>query len=138
VTAKDIIHEAVRAALTKDGWTITDDPLFIGYRGLKLYADLAAERSAAPDAGRRRVVVEVKSFVGQSAMYDFQHALGQYLVYRACLEQRGSDQELFLAVPFPTYARFFRRNLISMIVNRYEVGLLVVDVTNREVVRWTR
>ncbi len=27
--AKDIYHEHVKAALIKDGWTITDDPLVL-------------------------------------------------------------------------------------------------------------
>jgi len=27
--AKDIFHDTVRLALEKDGWTITEDPLFL-------------------------------------------------------------------------------------------------------------
>jgi hypothetical protein len=33
--AKDKFHEIVKAALIKDGWTITDDPLFIKLAALK-------------------------------------------------------------------------------------------------------
>jgi hypothetical protein len=38
----DIIHNAVKNALIKDGWIITDDPYIIEYRKTKLYADLGA------------------------------------------------------------------------------------------------
>jgi hypothetical protein len=33
----DIIHGAVKSALIKDGWTITDDPYIIEYKKTKLY-----------------------------------------------------------------------------------------------------
>ncbi len=46
--AKDAIHDAVKNALIKDGWTITADPYVIDYAGLTLYADLAAERQLPP------------------------------------------------------------------------------------------
>jgi XisH protein len=60
----DIIHNAVKGALIKDGWTITDDPFIIEYKKTKLYADLGAERPIAAQRGGLRIVVEVKSFVG--------------------------------------------------------------------------
>jgi hypothetical protein len=41
--AADQIHDAVKRALVKDGWTITDDPYVIRYEDATLYADLAAE-----------------------------------------------------------------------------------------------
>jgi hypothetical protein len=32
--AKDIIHDAVKSALIKDGWTITADPYYLKYEEL--------------------------------------------------------------------------------------------------------
>lgn len=43
----DLIHNAVKNALIKDGWLITDDPYVIQYRRTVLYADLGAERPIA-------------------------------------------------------------------------------------------
>ena len=43
MAAKDIFHDAVKHALEKDGWTITDDPLFLRFGGLEMYIDLGAE-----------------------------------------------------------------------------------------------
>ncbi len=38
--AQDQIHQPVRNAIEKDGWTITDDPYRININGEFLYADL--------------------------------------------------------------------------------------------------
>lgn len=35
--AKDLFHDVVRHALEKDGWTITDDPLFLRFGGIEMY-----------------------------------------------------------------------------------------------------
>lgn len=61
--AKDTYHDAVKTALTKDGWTITDDPLYLkcGYKDL--FIDLGAEQLLAAEKGKRKIAVEVKSFV---------------------------------------------------------------------------
>jgi hypothetical protein len=42
--AKDKIHDAVKNALIKDGWTITADPYKLKTPDLRLEADLAADR----------------------------------------------------------------------------------------------
>jgi XisH protein len=67
----DIIHDAVKNALIKDGWTITDDPYRIKYEEITVYADLAAERLMAAERADRRIVVEIKSFVGSSRLHDW-------------------------------------------------------------------
>ena len=43
--AKDLYHDAIRNALEKSGWTITDDPLTIEYEEVRVFADLAAEKT---------------------------------------------------------------------------------------------
>lgn len=51
-----------------------------------MYPDLAAEKPIAAERGGEKIVVEVKSFVGKSLMYDFHGALGQYIVYRNLIQ----------------------------------------------------
>ena len=84
--ARDRIHEAVKNALIKDGWTITHDPYPIQYDDVDGYADLGAERLIAASRDSEKIIVEVKSFIGRSIMRDFQQSLGQYLVYKHLLE----------------------------------------------------
>jgi hypothetical protein len=96
--AKDIYHNAVKSALVKDGWRITADPYRILYEDAELYADLAAERPIAAQRDGQKIVVEIKSFVGRSLMYDFHSALGQYMVYRRFIELTEPVYQLYLAI----------------------------------------
>ncbi|MFM2431796.1 MAG: fdxN element excision controlling factor protein [Cyanobacteriota bacterium] len=41
--AKDLFHDAVKAALVKDGWTVTHDPLTLKVGKKDLFVDLGAE-----------------------------------------------------------------------------------------------
>jgi hypothetical protein len=48
VPQKDNVHDAVKVAMVKDGWSIVTDPYTITYRRSQLYADLCAERADSP------------------------------------------------------------------------------------------
>ena len=45
--ARDIYHDAVKNALLKDGWTITDDPLHLKWGQKDMYVDLGAQQLLA-------------------------------------------------------------------------------------------
>ena len=77
MSAKDTIHDAVKNALVKDGWTITDDPYKLELGDVKAFTDMAAERPIAAEREGRKIAVEVKSFLGASPIHDFEVALGQ-------------------------------------------------------------
>jgi hypothetical protein len=64
-----VIHDAVRNALVKDGWTITDDPYILELEELIVFADLGADRSLGAQRGDERLVIEAKSFQGRSVVY---------------------------------------------------------------------
>jgi CRISPR/Cas system-associated exonuclease Cas4 (RecB family) len=132
----DIIHGAIKNALVKDGWTITHDPYTIEYEGEKLYADLAAERPFAAERAGAKIVVEVKSFIGPSPIHDFQIALGQYNLYLVYLEKTAPERRLFLAISDQVYDRLFKKAAIKVIVERFRIALLIVDVQAEEVVQW--
>lgn len=44
---RDRFHQVVKTALTKDGWTVTHDPLQIKVGGVDMEIDLGAERLLA-------------------------------------------------------------------------------------------
>nr|WP_253188246.1 XisH family protein [Leptolyngbya sp. 'hensonii'] len=83
--AKDIYHDTVKRALQKGGWTITHDPFPLQIGKKRLSADLGTERLISAERGLQKIVVEVKSFVGQSDVKDLEQALGQYVLYRQSL-----------------------------------------------------
>jgi hypothetical protein len=85
--AKDLFHDAVRRALEKEGWQITDDPLFISFGGVDMYVDLGAEQILGAERNGEKIAVEIKSFVGPSETTEFNAALGQFLKYQLALEE---------------------------------------------------
>ncbi len=55
--AKDIFHNAVKNALIKEGWTITDNPLYLEYGEVDLYVDLGAEKLIATEKYHQKIAV---------------------------------------------------------------------------------
>ena len=106
--ARDRYHDQVKAALVKDGWVITHDPLRLQWGAKDMYIDLGAEHLLAAEKDRRRIAVEVKSFGSLSEMEDLEQAIGQYIVYHDVLSQVEPERELFLAVHEEVYIDFVR------------------------------
>lgn len=134
----DAIHNAVKNALIKDGWVITDYPYIIQYRRTVLYADLGAERPIAVERSGRKLVVEVKSFTGASKIQDLKEALGQYDIYRYLLEETAADRKLYIAVSKTAYTTFFIQDVIQLILNKHQLPMIVVDVEVEEITQWFR
>ena len=127
---KDLYHDIVAAALESAGWTVTDDPLHLALGGQDLYVDLGAERLLGAQKGSLRIAVEIKSFVGKSAIHDLENAVGQYNVYRDILAEGHSDRLLYLAVPRRTYKQVFKNEFGRVIAQRQR--LLFVVFQERE------
>lgn len=132
----DIIHDAVKNALIKEGWIITDDPYVIQYQRTILYADLGAERSIAVERNDQKLVIEVKSFVGTSKMQDLKEALGQYDIYRYLLEETAPDRKLYVAVSAVAYNSFFSQDVIQLILTKHQLPVIVVDTEIEEIRQW--
>jgi hypothetical protein len=134
--AKDLYHDAVKNALIKDGWIITADPYFIKYEDAELYADLAAEKPISAERNGQKIVVEIKSFVGRSLMYDFHGALGQYIVYRNLIQVTDPEYTLYLAIDNLTYEDFFQRESVQLVARKNQLFLIVVDIETEEILQW--
>lgn len=136
MSAKDFIHDAVKNALIKDGWTITSDPFTMRYEDATVFADLAAEHPIGAEKSGTKIVVEVKSFTGPSPMQDLKLALGQYQMYYPLLAKVAPDHKLYLAVSDTAYSQVFRRKSVQVIIEWNHPPLLVVDVLTEEIVQW--
>ncbi|MBW4504908.1 MAG: XisH family protein [Scytonematopsis contorta HA4267-MV1] len=134
--AKDLYHDAVKNALIKDGWLIIADPFIIKYEDAELYADLAAEKPIAAERQGKKIVVEIKSFVGKSQMYDFHNALGQYIVYRSLIQVSEPEYNLYLAIDDIVYLNFFQRPSVQLITRQNNLQLIVVDTQKEQIVQW--
>ena len=115
MSAKDAFHEVVKTGdLEKDGWQITHDPYTLQAGSLELYIDLGAERVVAAQKDGQKIAVEIKSFIGPSKISQFYTALGQFISYRASLQQQESDRILYLAVPSLSTIVFSQWGLFSL------------------------
>jgi XisH protein len=136
MSAKDIFHDAVKSALQKDGWTITNDPLYLRLGDDQLRVDLAAERLIAAEREQEKIAVEVKSFLAPSAISEFHLALGQFLNYRAVLQVQQPERRLYLAVTEEIYRSFFRRDLPQLSLQTYQIKLIVFEPVTEVILQW--
>ncbi|MBP1468621.1 XisH family protein [Candidatus Chloroploca sp. M-50] len=136
MAARDLFHQAVKNALIKEQWNVTDDPLVIQFGGVDLRIDLGAERLVAAEKDGERIAVEIKSFLGPSVISDFHGALGQFLNYRLALEAQESDRQLYLAIPEETFQTFFHLPFVQLAVQRYQLMLIVYNVVREELIQW--
>lgn len=133
--ARDTYHDAVRSALIKDGWTITDDPFRLTWGKRDFFVDLAAERVFAAEKAGRRIAVETKCFLGASPMTDLERALGQFILYRTILDKQEPDRSLFLAVTEDASA-VFDEPIGQLIIAESSIRVIVFDLLAEEIRRW--
>ena len=136
MAARDNFHNAVKKALIKEGWTITDDPLVVQFGGVDLYIDLGAEKLIAAEKDGKRIAVEIKSFLGSSLVKEFHIALGQFLNYQFALQETEPHRELYLAVPADIYNIFFSLVFTQGIVRKHQLKLIIYQSSTEEVVQW--
>ena len=133
---KDKFHDVVKIALQKDGWDITDDPLSISVGGVNIFIDLGAERLLAAEKQGEKIAVEVKSFLNTSAITDFHLAVGQFINYRTALRLKGSQRQLFLAIPLLTYEDLFKREFATVVMEDNQLKLLIYDTEEEVIALW--
>lgn len=105
--AKDIYHDAVRNALIKEGWTITDDPLILSIGKRDLFVDLGAEKLITAEKDHQKIAVEIKIFIGKSRIDDLEKALGQYILYDEIMMDKQENRMLYLAIKKSAYEDIF-------------------------------
>jgi hypothetical protein len=123
----DLYHNQVKQALIKEGWQITDDPFTLDYKGIRLYADLGAERIFAAQKDLEKIVVEIKVFNSPSLMTELEKAIGQYNVYRSFLKRLEPQRRLYLAIPDDVYQDFFSLEPIQEVISDQLVFLIVFN-----------
>lgn len=137
--AKDLVHDAVRAALEKDGWIVTDDPLFIPYdEETDFFIDLAAEKVIIAKKGIEKIAVEVKSLVGKSTQTEFYHILGQFLFYRTALNKIEPDRTLYLTIPYDKWLMLSKQAIYDVIIQENHLRIIIVDTETATLKKWIR
>ncbi len=138
VSAKDIFHEAVKKALEKEQWLITDDPLKFKFGNVNFQVDLGAEKLVAAEKEGEKIAIEIKSFLNPSAITDFYAALGQFLSYRLALENLESNRTLYMAIPVDAYRDFFQLEFTQIALQKYQVPLIVYEARKEVIIKWIK
>ena len=97
---------------------------------MRLYAALGAEKEA------RLIVVEIKTFVGDSFVNELHRALGQYANYRSLLRATPQHYEIYLAVPHAVYQKYFHLELVTTIIQDQAVKFFTYDSQTEEIILW--
>ena len=126
----------MREALEKDGWTITHDPYPIEVGEVPMRIDLAAEKTIAAERGDSKIVVEIKSFLGPSLIYDFHEATGQYRNYKSALDEKDPSRILFLAVSDEVFYDFFQRPFVQKRLLEDRIHLLIFNAETNQIESW--
>jgi hypothetical protein len=101
-----------------------------------MYIDLGAEQIIGAERNGEKIAIEIKSFVGSSATTEFNGALGQFLKYQLALEEEQPNRALYLAIPLDVYRSFFNLELPRLLIQRYQVRLIIYNPKTEEIVRW--
>jgi hypothetical protein len=137
MSARDKFHYAVKQGLEKEGWVITHDPLRIEFgEEDRISIDLGAEQVLGAEKSEQKIAIEIKSFLSDSAIFDFHLALGQFLNYRLVLEETEPERLLYLAVPIEAYESFFYRDLPKASIKKYQIKLIIYDSVNEAIIKW--
>ncbi|MFN4255206.1 MAG: XisH family protein [Saprospiraceae bacterium] len=136
--ARDTYHDAVRLALEKEGWTITDEQHKFSTGDASFEIDLFAERLIVAERGDERIAVEVKSFLSQSPMNKFHEAVGQYENYLIALEEYDPERRLFLAIPLHLWETFFQKPFVQKVISRRGMRLIVYNQVEEIIEKWIK
>ncbi|MDM8561124.1 element excision factor XisH family protein [Thiotrichales bacterium HSG14] len=132
----DTYHHTVKRALDKDGWTITHDPFLLRIGRKKLYADLGASCLVSAEKKHKKIVVEIKSFMGPSEMRELEQAVGQYVVYQQVIEKKTQDYTVYLAITSKTYDSIFTDELGLLLLKNQIIRLVVFDAEKEVITQW--
>lgn len=134
--AQDLIHDAVKNALEKADWQIIADPFRLDFKNFTLRADIAAKHLSHDGEDEVRIIVEVKSFVGNSFVRELQQAIGQYLMYQDAIRLNELDYSLYLGISADAFISYFAQSGTQFAVQQYHLKLLVVDIAQEEILQW--
>jgi hypothetical protein len=101
-----------------------------------MYVDLGAEQILGAERSGQKIAVEVKSFIGLSEMEDTEKALGQYLLYRSVLLRTEPERLLYLAVHEDIYNDIFDEPVGQLLIEDYQLKLMVFDLQEEVILKW--
>jgi hypothetical protein len=134
VAAKDKYHEVVVRALRKANYNIEVEQYGLVYGKRRMWVDLLVSR----DSFQIALLVEIKGFEAASSIDYFYSVVGQYVTYRAIIEEQLEPFPLYLAVPEAAMNGFLSEQVCQKVIERLKILFIVFDPLLEEVLYVTR
>jgi hypothetical protein len=133
--ALDYCHPHIVHALEKDGWVVDDREVRVRTGERTVYIDLFASRQA--NGSRQQILLaEIKCFPDRnSTTRDLYIAVGQYIIYRAVLDEIGDTTTLYLVVPQTVYETIFD-TAVRRAISDNRIKVLVINIDTERIVQW--
>jgi XisH protein len=134
--AIDGCEPQVVRALEKQGWAVSQQPVFLRVMTATYFADFQAKRGVNGNT-QHLIIVEVKCFTNESTQQDeLYRAIGQYLLYRSILKLKELVIPIYLAIPTVAFVTLFTQAEVKITVQDVGIKLIVVDLEKEEVAEW--
>lgn len=164
--AKDLYNNAVRVALEKDNWIITEEEIKLATDKPDVLVNLASEKILMAERQGEKIAVEITTFKNPSLIdtlitsnseYNqnnfsifylskttkrdmlirhLQKAFVQYLCYLEILSDCQLNHVVYLAITKEMYSDCFQGPIIRFILANSLVKLMIFDYHKEEIVRW--
>lgn len=136
---KDIFHETVKTALLKDGWVITNDPLFVPTEGgVNFFIDLGIEKIIGAQKNGEHIAIEIKSFDENTPAYSFYEILGQFLIYEIALQEQLKPWQLFVALSSLGFKRLDEAPIFNRAIIKFNLNFVIFDPIDKIIIEWRR
>ncbi|MCU0481843.1 MAG: hypothetical protein MUE54_11645 [Anaerolineae bacterium] len=133
--AVDTCQPQVIRALEKDGWRIQQSPFHLADAKRSIFVD-ALMTKGINGSRQQLLLTEIKCFAQFNNMTpDLYGAIGQYLIYRAMLQNMMNPMPLYLAIPRHAYEHIFD-DAVVRVINEAKINLIVIDLVLEEIVLW--
>ncbi len=85
---------------------------------------------------KRKIAVEVKSFVGRSQIRDLQQAVGQYTLYLDVMSEVEPDRELYLAIHEEVFTDLSYEPIGQLLLKKQRLKLIVFNRHAEVILEW--
>ena len=136
---RDIFHEKFKTALLKEGWNVTNDPLFVPTEGgVNFFIDLGAEKIIGAEKEGEVIAIEIKSFDENSISYSFYEILGQFLVYEIALIEQLKPWTLYIAMSKLGFKKLDEMPVFRKAIAKYKLKFIIFDPVNQLIIEWKK
>lgn len=117
------------------GWTVGTKPVTVRSDARKIFIDAGASRQVNGSI-QQIMLIEIKCFPDRdSTTEELYIAIGQYIVYRAVLQDRQIDIPLYLAIPEDVYEEVFD-STIQRGMRDNKIKAIIVNLDTEVIAAW--